>query len=1401
MALQTYVPQDRLRALLRGQSLPERTRGAALFADISGFTAMTESLTHRLGERRGIEELALRVNAAFDALIADVERHGGSVIAFAGDAITCWFDAVEPDPSRRAVRSAQAMQSSMRDFGGLSVKVGVSAGPARRLVVGHPGIQRIDVVAGATVSRAPLAEHLALAGEVLVDRETQAHVQARCTETRSEGAGEAFHVLDPTWLCPASDGASQAPAAASPAPPVPPVPLEVLLEVPLEVLEPWVLPFVRQRESAGQALFLNDLRPTTALFVRFSGLDYDQDAEAAAALDGLVCQAQLVLQRHGGVLLELNIGDKGSYLYGSFGAAQVHEDDVFRALRAAVELRQHVETLPISVQMGLSSGTMRVGGYGGSTRQSFGATGDDVNLAARLMSAAAPGELLVSARVRQAVGGEFTFEARPPVRMKGKAEPLLVFAVSGLDERRAMRLQEPAYALPMIGREAELALLREGLSAVVQGRGKVIAISAEAGMGKSRLVAEGVRLARRSELLGYGGSCPPEDLQTPYRVWRSIWSAFFDLDPTLPLRRQTRAIEAELADRVPLHTDAMPVLGPVLGLPLPENDFTRGLQPEDRKSLLETILIGCLESAAREAAADGRGLLLVLEDLHWVDPLSLDLLVLVARAIEQLPVMLLLTFRPTQGEVHELPVARLQGLRHFSQVPLNALDAPQSELVIRARLAQLFPERTGAVPAVLIDRITQRAQGNPFYLEELLNYLHDRGIDPRHAAASEALDLPTSLYSLILSRIDRLDVPQQLALKVASVIGRVFRVSHLKTLHPSPGSDDDLRGALRELDRLDFTPLALPEPELTYLFKHLVTLEVAYQSMAHATRVQLHGRFARFLDNLPPQRLDSLAPQLAHHYLQAQIPDRAAHYLQKAGDAAAAGFANHEALDYYARALKLTPSDHTQARYDTLLKTEALHDMLGQHDQRRAVLAALSGLAAGVEDPVHCQARVATRLSRLEIDVGDYAAALASAREAIDAIDAIDAAQVAEAGPGTSGPAAALLVDALLLEARANFFAGRVGAVRPGLERASALARAHGYARGAYNALAQEGALDWHAGAYEAAEAHWSAALALIRQAGDIRREIDILNNLGVVARARSRFAAAVDHFEQAQRAARKIGDRSGEATLYINLSSASLASADYTAAGQYAEEAARIFADVREPLQHGSALTNRAEAYRELGQYGLASAAAQEALALLRTSGYRRGEAIVLWNIGLIELALGQFDRALQTTTDAMALAREIGARTTEASTHLHLSLIHTTAGRLVDAQQALDAAQALVGDLRDALLDAELLGARARLSLAQGNTDGRSQAKAWVSTLVPMMAAQAPGAPIRVLPMALYLVACRTLVACADPRADALIEQARAELHQRAARIADVSVRRRYLEVAEHRAILSPFDGHDHG
>ncbi|OYV00371.1 MAG: hypothetical protein CFE26_24065, partial [Verrucomicrobiales bacterium VVV1] len=471
MALHHYVPQDRLHALRRGADLPERTEGAALFADISGFTALTEALCRTEGERRGIESLSQRVNAACDLLIREVERQGGSVIGFAGDAITCWFDACDGAPSLRAALAARGMQRALARFPDLAAKVAVASGAARRFAVGHPDIQRIDVLAGATLARVAVGEGLALPGEVLIDTATAQALGLPMAATRGADDGERFMALEPAVALPA-------PPPLAPAEPAAPLP-------DAQALRPWLLPFVFERETAGQPLFVTDLRPATAVFVRLTGLDYDQDDHAVATLAALVSRAQQALQRHGGVLLELTIGDKGSYLYGSLGAARVHEDDPARALRAALAVRQALAGTPLQLQVGVSSGTMRVGGYGGSTRQSFGAIGDDVNTAARLMGLAQPGEILISGRVRQAVADEFALEARPPIPMKGKAEPLPVFAVLRAQQRRAIRLQEPAWSTPMVGREAETAVLATGVLAALQGHGRLVSLVAEAGMGKS----------------------------------------------------------------------------------------------------------------------------------------------------------------------------------------------------------------------------------------------------------------------------------------------------------------------------------------------------------------------------------------------------------------------------------------------------------------------------------------------------------------------------------------------------------------------------------------------------------------------------------------------------------------------------------------------------------------------------------------------------------------------------------------------------------------------------------------------------------------------------------------------------------------------------------------------------
>ncbi|MGB8645344.1 MAG: AAA family ATPase [Anaerolineae bacterium] len=785
-SLADYIPQDRCTALANGAPLPDRAQGAGLFADIVGFTELTEKLTQQLGPRRGIEELTRQINTVYDTIINQMDRYGGSVIGFAGDSMTCWFTTKEAgslpseSASVRAVSAARAIQAAMAAHPELALKVTVTTGPARRFVVGDPQIQLLDALAGTTVARLATAEHLTHKGEILTDAITL----NACPDTPPVAewrvdpeTGERFACLAPT-----------PPLAATGAPGI------VSVDIPPETLRPWVLPTVYAREQSGLGEFLTELRPAVALFLRWQGIDYDDDPAAGEKLDQLLRRVQQTLARYDGTVLQLVIGDKGSYLYACVGAPTAHEDDVPRAVRAALALRDLPQALPFlrGVQFGLSRGTLRVGAYGGAGRRTYAAMGDDVNLAARLMMLASPGEILVSGRVRQLLGEGFTLQARPPLPLKGKAEPLPVFAVTGALPRRATRLLEPDYHLPMMGRQAELALVADKLARAQQGQGQVIGITAEAGMGKSRLVAEAIRLAHRQGLTAYGGACESSGTNTAYLVWKPIWQAFFDVDPHAPLRRQLRHLEGELADRAPDRVQTLPLLAPLLDLPIEDNDFTRTLEPKDRRNALEALLEDCLKADARQEPV-----LLVLEDVHWIDPLSHDLLDTLARATMNLPVCFLLAYRPS--DVARLESPRVQALQHYTHIALQELTPADAAGLIRAKLTQLYPERSGRPPLKLVEQILAQAQGNPFFIEELLNYLHDRALDPWGPTGLAVLELPSSLHTLILSRVDQLTEPQQATLKVASIIGRLFPFAWLHGYCPTLGTPAAVKADLHEL--------------------------------------------------------------------------------------------------------------------------------------------------------------------------------------------------------------------------------------------------------------------------------------------------------------------------------------------------------------------------------------------------------------------------------------------------------------------------------------------------------------------------------------------------------------------------------------------------------------------------
>jgi class 3 adenylate cyclase len=392
---------DRRHAMVAGTDLPDRTYGAALFADISGFTSLTGLLLEEMGPTRGAEEVLRQINPIYDHLIAELHRYGGSVISFAGDSITCWLDG---DEGLRATACAMGMQQLMANFTTLTtpsgkvvtlaIKVAVATGPVRRFVVGDPAIQLTDVLAGATLDKMAMAERLAGQGEVVVTADV----------VHKNGGAAVFDIVE--WRTGDDENEQfavisdvKAQSSYHPWPSLLSTIEEIQGRLSESQLNAWLLnPVIERLKSSGG--FLGELRPAVALFLKFGGLNYDAD-DAGSQLDAYIRWVQNILEQYEGYLLQVTVGDKGSYLYATFGAPLAHDDDPDRAVAACLELLRPPAPCSFMTrpQIGISQGRMWSGACGATTRRTYGVMGNETNMAARLMSHAKPGQILVSKRV------------------------------------------------------------------------------------------------------------------------------------------------------------------------------------------------------------------------------------------------------------------------------------------------------------------------------------------------------------------------------------------------------------------------------------------------------------------------------------------------------------------------------------------------------------------------------------------------------------------------------------------------------------------------------------------------------------------------------------------------------------------------------------------------------------------------------------------------------------------------------------------------------------------------------------------------------------------------------------------------------------------------------------------
>jgi ABC-type transport system substrate-binding protein/class 3 adenylate cyclase len=617
----------------------------------------------------------------------------------------------------------------------------------------------------------------------------------------------------------------------------------------------------------------------------------------------------------------------GDGLLALFGAPTAHEDDSERAVRTAFALQDAVSAyaaevneaygIELAARVAVNTGPVVVSREEAPDHERYNALGDTVNVAARLQELAGPGGIAVGAQTARQVEDTFELEPLGPVSLKGKQEPVEAFRVVEEKEERTVARQAP-----LVGREPELALLEDALAGLDEGKGAIVVITGEPGIGKSRLKSEArERFLRRVRFLeGHAVSYAKEIPYWPLRELLRDWLGLGGSDTEARVRLELRAgLAAALPEEA---EDVYPFLATVLGLPL-ERQLAERLHEVSRESVQQQTF----DAVRRLACALARELplCLVFEDLQWADEATLALLDDLLATTEEEPVALVLSYRTEHehGGWDLAERARRRYRHRFVEVELTSL--PQNAAL------ELATEAAGAaLPETVAVLLAERSGGNPFFLEEALRDLLERGVLRRGngrlelARGDEEVVVPTIVQEALQARLDRLEPSVKEIISVASVVGRSFGTPLLEQLVPS----EELRPALSELQRLDLVVEERRRPTPEYRFRHGLVQEVAYGRLVEERRRELHRVVGDALENLHRDAPEEVYGLLARHFSEAEDPKRAVEYLLKAGDAARAVYAEDEAVSLYRRALAFMEraGDDDRAR-ETLLKVALTHHL------------------------------------------------------------------------------------------------------------------------------------------------------------------------------------------------------------------------------------------------------------------------------------------------------------------------------------------------------------------------------------------------------------------------------------------------------------------------------------------
>ncbi|MEJ2155145.1 MAG: adenylate/guanylate cyclase domain-containing protein [Desulfobacteraceae bacterium] len=633
----------------------------------------------------------------------------------------------------------------------------------------------------------------------------------------------------------------------------------------------------------GDRMVMNkgERRHITVLFSdlsNYTGLSESHDPEDVKnLLAEILGRGREIVKSYGGHV-ERVIGDE---ILAVFGLPKVHEDDAVRAIKAAQELHAAVNHIsaseedrfdqPINMHTGINSGLVVIDNLSPRDGE-YGISGDAVNLASRLADMARPDEILVGPEAYKQAYGYFGFERKPTAQIKGKSETIRIYAVTKARPRPVTIRRNLGLRAPMIGRKAEMAQLHETVGRLKKGQGSIVTIIGEAGTGKSRLVYEFEKAYRKDGFQWVTGNAYAHTQAIAYYPMINLIRQLYEIEDTQSVGEVRSRIQQVTTDLLGDTMDEIPIIENLYGL---KNEATDGMSPEIWQQRLTNTIVRLLSAIARKKPT-----VFCMEDLHWADTPAVDMLRQIVAKFRP-PAILICTFRPPFSffAAHKLDASR----NMYREIRLGELSFSESQDLVVSLL------NAGTMPAHLLQLIRERAEGNPFYLEELVNALVDAEVLTYHDGTwaitrdLKETDIPSTIHGVITARLDRLSQPARRVLQEAAVIGRVFLYDLLQRVSIYDAQLDD---ALNELEQSGLIRPRSIQPEMEMMFKHALIQEVCYSNLLRSERQRVHERIGQVMEMLFADRLHEFYETMAMHFKRGKSLEKAIFYLIRSGNKA-----------------------------------------------------------------------------------------------------------------------------------------------------------------------------------------------------------------------------------------------------------------------------------------------------------------------------------------------------------------------------------------------------------------------------------------------------------------------------------------------------------------------------------